>query len=291
MLALKLVRSVAATPFALLRPRFSAHPHIAIASALLSGLRQYTIALNPQRLSDINGLLPPNFHQNYRVTGWLGAGAWSEVYEVMDNESKSKLALKLIPKDNLPGGSDSFEASYGPYLHHPHLISYGRCFETSSHLAVTMPVFGEPLASEIQSKGYPDRPTALGYLVQVADALCYLHQKGVSHGDVSISNINVDGANAVLLDLMESSPFRSSSGGVLDGCADELSHDILCLGRIAAELLVVRSELHGDRSEIRAAVQGCRDAVKEHAELVLYLCSEPAPSASQALARLKALAA
>jgi transcriptional regulator with GAF, ATPase, and Fis domain/tetratricopeptide (TPR) repeat protein len=151
----------------------------------------------------------------------LSAGAQGEVFLVEDTTQGSRCALKLLPAQasatHLLG-----EFARLTELAHPNIVrvldagvlgsgqAAGRAFLVTEYLA------GPTLADSLPSDSPVARFTQFSHAAEaLADALAYLHGRGILHGDLSPANVRCDAAGRpILIDfgLAEQGPPATLSG-------------------------------------------------------------------------------
>ena len=132
---------------------------------------------------------------SYEIRGTLGAGGMGEVYRARDCKLNRDVALKILPAifTDEPARIARFrrEARVLASLNHPNIGSiYG--LEESNNLCVFVLelVEGITLADRITGGAVP-LEEALAIAGQIADAMAYAHEKGVTHRDVKPANIKI----------------------------------------------------------------------------------------------------
>lgn len=132
-----------------------------------------------------------------RVGEWtidkqLGAGGMGTVYLAHD-ANETRVAVKELRAEGVPDAIRRFvrEAKILAELDHPGVVKFLGFTEQSPECLIMEFAKGEPLDAWIQ-KGAIPTPTALGMTRQVADALAYIHSKGVWHRDIKPQNILMD---------------------------------------------------------------------------------------------------
>src|SRR5499427_7868122 len=116
---------------------------------------------------------------SYKITALIGKGGMGEVYRATDTKLKREVALKVLPEAFArdPGRMARFqrEAEVLASLNHPNIAAiYG----VEENALVMELVEGEKLPCPLPVD------TALNYAGQIADALEYAHDKGITHRDL-----------------------------------------------------------------------------------------------------------
>ncbi|TPX65817.1 hypothetical protein SpCBS45565_g04850 [Spizellomyces sp. 'palustris'] len=192
--------------------------------------------------------MPQQLLAEYQLGRFLGAGAFTEVYEATNKMSGRQYAIKFLPKDDFdPSLQYSFESETAPHLSHPHIVRYFSSFDvppggTPPALAIVMELFGHRLRTYMDTFGLPTFETALQWTRQLASALIYLQARGIRHGDVRPSNVHVDGSIAKLVDL----GMARHVGREGEDPLDVLGEDVRGLARVFIEMLVGRVAKDGE---------------------------------------------
>ncbi len=143
----------------------------------------------PMRLSAGDKLGP------YEITGPIGKGGMGEVYGGTDSRLGRPVAIKVSTREF----NDRFEreARAISALNHPNICTL---YDVGPNYLVMEMVEGETLRTVIERGPLPlDR--ALGYAVQIIDALAAAHAKGIVHRDLKPGNIMVTRNGAKVLDF------------------------------------------------------------------------------------------
>ena len=151
-------------------------------------------------------LLPGTQLGPYEIVAPLGAGGMGEVYRARDLKLNREVALKILP-EGLAADPDRMmrfrrEAQVLASLHHSNIAAIFGIEDASGSPALAMElVEGETLAERIALGPIPIEEI-LPIARQVADALEFAHEKGVTHRDLKPANIKIapDGT-AKLLDF------------------------------------------------------------------------------------------
>ena len=132
---------------------------------------------------------------SHKILGPLGAGGMGEVYRARDSKLNRDVALKILPAmftdDAERMARFRREAQVLASLNHPNIGSiYG--LEESNNLRVLVLelVEGPTLADRITEGAIP-LEEALVIARQIAEALAYAHEKGVTHRDLKPANIKI----------------------------------------------------------------------------------------------------
>src|SRR5688500_1946206 len=141
----------------------------------------------------------------YEVVAHIGTGGMGEVYRARDAHLEKNVALKVI--------SDAFatdatalprferERRVGSALEHPHicrLLDAGRA--AGVDFLVMELLDGEPLSARL-SRGPLPVDQALGYAIEIADALRYAHAHDVIHRDLKPANVVLSSTGVKVLDF------------------------------------------------------------------------------------------
>ncbi len=141
----------------------------------------------------------------YEIVSALGAGGMGEMYKATDTRLNRTVAIKVLPPDlaSDPVGRKRFEreAKTISSLNHPHICTLhdighqdGIDFLVMEHLE------GETLADRLK-KGALPLDQALGYAIEIADALNTAHRHGITHRDLKPGNIFLTTSGAKLIDF------------------------------------------------------------------------------------------
>jgi serine/threonine protein kinase len=126
----------------------------------------------------------------YEIRGVLGEGSMGRVYRAYDPSECREVAVKVLKTSfaNDPRAIERFrrEAAAGRRLGHRALVDL---LDVGPDYLVQELVEGESLAARLRRRGPIPPEDALPVLATVAEALDYVHSRGVVHRDVKPSNV------------------------------------------------------------------------------------------------------
>lgn len=195
--------------------------------------------------------------QQYTFGKTLGAGSFGIVRYARDNKTGEEVAVKIILKKALKGREQMVldELKLLQELEHPHIVGFRNWFESKDKFyIVTQLATGGELFERIVENGSFTEQDASIVVVQMLEAVQYLHDKSIVHRDLKPENIlyltKDDDSNVVLADFgiakrLENSEMLYSSAGSFGYAAPEVimgtGHgkpcDIWSLGVITYTLL------------------------------------------------------
>jgi serine/threonine-protein kinase len=219
---------------------------------------------------------PQSVIAHYRITAKLGEGGMGEVWRATDTKLGRDVAIKVLPKAFAQDASRMArfqnEARVLASLNHPNIAAIYGVEEGALVLEL---VTGPTLAEHI-ARGPLPLDEALGYAMQIIEALDYAHEKGIVHRDLKPANMKItsDGRLKVLdfglakaLANEATSPDRansptltmnSSEAGIILGTASYMAPeqargqrvdkraDIWAFGAVLYEMLTGRRAFEGD---------------------------------------------
>jgi hypothetical protein len=141
----------------------------------------------------------------YEIREKIGQGGMAQVFKAYQPGLDRFVAVKVLSPSlaEEPGFTQRFqrEAHSAARLHHPHILEvYDFGLQDNYNYLVMRYVEKSRTLGDLIREGAPlDR--LITYIVQVADALNYAHQRGIVHRDVKPGNILIDGKWALLTDF------------------------------------------------------------------------------------------
>ncbi|NDJ61587.1 MAG: protein kinase [Chloroflexi bacterium] len=204
-----------------------------------------------------------NIADRYQLLEKLGQGGMGAVYRAFDRLTQQIVALKqvTIPVNRLEfsrsTGSDrllslAVEFQTLATLRHPHIISvidYGFDAERQPFFTMELLTAAQTITQAAQAAPFT---TKVRYLIQLLQALAYLHRRGVIHRDLKPANIMVTAdAQVKVLDFglayeISTRPNETNIAGTLAYLAPEIvvgvpasvASDLYGVGLVAYELFV-----------------------------------------------------
>lgn len=202
----------------------------------------------------------------YYLTRYLARGGMSEIYLASDKKDEQMYALKLVWQIN---EEDSLrlnrEARILTRLTHPNVLPILDYGEQDGICYSVMPYIAHGTVKDRIALGRLSAEEAGAILIQVADALQFLHEAGFVHRDVKPANILLDGTNHVwLADFGLATEINREDDLTATGClfgtpsymAPELadttastSSDVYALGVVLYEMLTGHVPFDGKTPE------------------------------------------
>jgi hypothetical protein len=209
----------------------------------------------------------------YQLQAEIARGAIGTVWRALDTERGVEVAVKLLHPESLVQTElvDAFldEARILAGLNHPSVIKAHDLVVADGEYALVLDlVNGEDLRRRLRAGGPLPPAVAADVVAQIADALGYVHECGIVHGDIKPSNIlvPVDGSPVRLADFgiarrtpdFGGEPARDQAGQrathatpeyvspeVVEGESPRPAADVYALGVVLYELLCGRSPYRG----------------------------------------------
>lgn len=141
--------------------------------------------------------------KGFSVVAELGTGSFGSVVELKHQETKERIALKLVLKNNVSKNEIELWAK----LQHQNIVPLLLHKYEEPYHVFFMPKFGSTLSKMLHMKAFTIDPrsfqAALRWIRDVTSALSFLHGRDLCHLDVKTNNVlisNHDG-RAVLADF------------------------------------------------------------------------------------------
>ena len=138
-----------------------------------------------------------NPFDNYKILQKLGHGTFGQVFKIMQKQTGNIRAMKIIPKNNLrPGFTDKdivHEITIMKNLDHPHIIKLFEFYidDYNYYLINEYCTEGDLSEKMAKLKSLPEQIVKI-LMAQIFNAVLYLNNKGIIHGDLKLENILVD---------------------------------------------------------------------------------------------------
>ena len=135
-----------------------------------------------------------NPFDHYIIEKNLGSGSYGVVYKVTHRVSKQVRALKQIPKANMTDGVSrnqiANEIQINRLLDHPNIMKIYEFYEDNDNFYI-LSEFCEQgdLKSKCEKHGVFSEFSVKFFMYQVFNAIAYLHEHKVIHGDIKLENI------------------------------------------------------------------------------------------------------
>lgn len=135
--------------------------------------------------------------ERFRIGGRLGAGGMGEVWAAQDERMRRDVAVKLVhafgAHEEETRARFGREVQLAGRLSHQNIVTvhdWGeeRIGSRAVFYLVMELVYGVPLGSRLK-EGPPSWPLAVGWALQIAQALDAAHRRGVVHRDIKPSNV------------------------------------------------------------------------------------------------------
>ncbi|MFE3876463.1 SAV_2336 N-terminal domain-related protein [Kitasatospora sp. NPDC059146] len=145
----------------------------------------------------------PLLAQRYRLTERIARGRQSEVWRARDEQNGTTVAVKIFHRSRLPSAmdEDSFLRQAGKLteLDHPGIVACHRAGVDGERLYLVLEFIDGPDLEHVINGGSASTDEIAVVVHGVAEALAYLHGKGIGHGNIDTSNILVrpDGSPAL----------------------------------------------------------------------------------------------
>jgi serine/threonine protein kinase len=248
----------------------------------------------------------------YQLEAEIAKGATGTVWRALDTATGERVAVKLLRPESAaqPDVVDRLltEAELLAELDHPSIVRVRDLVSASGGYALVLELVNGPdLKHRLRAGGPLPPAVAADVVAQVADALAYLHGRGIVHGDVKPGNIlvPVDGTPVRLADFGVASrvPSPPVSGGpatpagpwalratpeyvapeMVGGAAAGPASDIYALGIVLYELLSGRTPYRGGTAtEVLLRHATCTPVpplgMPEQVWPVIVACTAPDPA-------------
>eukprot|EP01001_Neometanema_parovale_P007316 NODE_3625_length_1187_cov_106.378759_g2070_i1.p1 GENE.NODE_3625_length_1187_cov_106.378759_g2070_i1~~NODE_3625_length_1187_cov_106.378759_g2070_i1.p1 ORF type:complete len:268 (+),score=42.10 NODE_3625_length_1187_cov_106.378759_g2070_i1:60-863(+) len=135
--------------------------------------------------------------RRWRKGRFLGRGGFAKVYEVTDLSSQRSYAAKIVDKKILAKPKTEAklktEIKIHTRLHHRHIVRFERYFDTETHVYIILELCaGLSLIDLQRRRGQFTELEAQYFMLQIMDAVKYMHANSVIHRDLKLGNFFLD---------------------------------------------------------------------------------------------------
>jgi eukaryotic-like serine/threonine-protein kinase len=144
---------------------------------------------------------------HYKILEKLGEGGMGVVYRAHDTELDRDVALKFLPHHITANEAEQArflqEARAAALLNHPNICTVYAIEKCESDQFIAMEyvegkTLGEKIREGVRDRGSGIRSAeAIGYAIQIAEALQEAHTHGIVHRDIKADNIMVNSKNQI----------------------------------------------------------------------------------------------
>ncbi|MBI1901677.1 MAG: serine/threonine protein kinase [Planctomycetia bacterium] len=128
----------------------------------------------------------------FRLVNIISTGQTSQIWEAIHDGERRRVAVKLIIPDKLDNVQIALlrrEFSVGKQLNHPNVIKVLELFEGRREPCLVMELFAHPNLKQLIGKGHERlAPLAQKIILNAAQGLAHMHDKGWVHRDVKPDN-------------------------------------------------------------------------------------------------------
>jgi serine/threonine protein kinase len=169
----------------------------------------------------IRGLNRGTKLNSFEILGPLGAGGMGEVYRARDSKLNRDVALKILPAI-FTGDAERMarfrrEAQVLALMNHPNIGSIYGLEEANNLLVFVLELVEGPTLADRITEGAVPLEEALAIAGQIADAMAYAHEKGVTHRDLKPANIKITPeGNVKVLDFGVAKVLQAHENSVSD---------------------------------------------------------------------------
>lgn len=209
---------------------------------------------------------------HYRLLDKIDSGGMGEVYRAYDLRNRSVTwAIKILKEDTYKDENCrkrfKSEAAFIDQLDHPNIVRIFKRGEYHGRLYMVMELLeGKNLREFLENENRLELKTALSIMIQIADALKEIHQRGIIHRDLKPENIMVLSNTGYLpqvklldfgLARFKNQPGQTGVGMImgtifylspeqLSGARASFSSDIYALGVLYYQLLTGKKPFPGN---------------------------------------------
>lgn len=149
---------------------------------------------NSKTILDLVEAYDASKHKRYKKGKFLGKGGFAHCYELIDTETKTIYAGKIVPKSMLtkPHQRDkmTMEIDIHRSLSHIHVVGFHGFFEDKDHVYILLELCRRRSLMELHKRRKAlSEPEVRYFLKQMLLAVKYLHDVKVIHRDLKLGNL------------------------------------------------------------------------------------------------------
>ncbi|XP_063945577.1 serine/threonine-protein kinase SRK2B-like [Daucus carota subsp. sativus] len=180
----------------------------------------------------------------YEFVRDIGSGSFGSTKLMKNKETEELVAVKFIERGDQINENVAKEIINHRSLKHPNVIRFKEVLLTPTHLMIVMEyASGGELLERISHAGRFSEDEARYFFQQLISGVSYCHAMQVSHGDLKLANILLDGSVARRLKICD---FGSSTSSVLDSAP----HSIAGTLRYIAPEVLSGTEYDGKMADV-----------------------------------------
>ncbi|KAL7310440.1 hypothetical protein PS15m_009943 [Mucor circinelloides] len=203
--------------------------------------------------------------KDFAVGHNLGMGRFGSVYLAKEKRSGQLVALKILKKQELEEAEVVLflkrEIEIQGHLNHPNITRLYGYFHNEDNVYLVLEYAGDSdLYTCLETFKRFSEAETVNYVIEIADALAYMHRLGVFHRDIKLENILISKEGGLKIAdfgwaVYDPKPRRTTFCGTLDYLPPEMikrqthneSVDAWALGILCYELLVGRPPFETDK--------------------------------------------
>ncbi|KFD55937.1 hypothetical protein M514_03061 [Trichuris suis] len=193
--------------------------------------------------------------KDFEIGRPLGKGKFGRVYLARERKSKFIVALKILSKAQIvKSGVEKQlvrEIDIQTHVSHPNVLRLYGWFHDEKYVYLILEyAFHGELFRQLVEQSTLSEKQAAKYIYQMADALIYLHKKGVIHRDIKPENILIDyHGNLKIADFGWSVHAASSMHGTMCGTLDYLPPEMVRHRQYDEKFLVGSAPFYAEKQD------------------------------------------
>lgn len=138
---------------------------------------------------------------SFHIEEMVGEGQFSRVFKARYLTTSYLYAIKIIPVERLDKHYIMNELRIGSILDHPKIVKVDFCLQLGPYFCLAMEYVKGITLNRIISQRIIEEKEAKLFIIEIIDALIYLHSHGIVHRDIKASNIMITKFGIKLIDL------------------------------------------------------------------------------------------